>query len=120
MDTQQRDEPITVTVTCDREGGVTLSTPSHLALSITEDLAGVFARAAAVNANDATPLSFTSLLIGMLTGSDEVSIWLKPELERYGATLQKIAGHRSLTIDESKLHSISDRSAPSELAASMS
>ena len=64
--------PIAVTLTYDREGDEQLSLPERLELTVTPELAALFARAAEVNQRDATPLSFTSLLIGMLT---ERSLW---------------------------------------------
>jgi hypothetical protein len=111
---------IPVTLTYDREGNVKLSPPKKVRLSISDDLARVFARATAVNQSDATPLSFTSLLIGLMTGTDVVSEWLRPELNNFGATLEKIAGRRSRTVNESTLRELDGRHLFSELAMSVS
>ncbi|HEY3055185.1 MAG TPA: P-loop NTPase fold protein [Thermoanaerobaculia bacterium] len=110
--------PAVVTLTYDQEGGGKLLTPKRVKLSVTPDLARVFARAALVNARDSTALSFTSLLVGMLTGTDTLSVWLKAELERHGVTAKKIAESRSRSYNEASLHSL--QSTPTELATSVS
>ncbi len=56
----------------------------------------------------------------MITGSDDASAWIKSELERQGATLQKIAERRSRSSNESKLRAIDGHAMPRELSASVS
>jgi hypothetical protein len=109
-----------VSLTYDREAGVALPSPKHIQVSVSHHLAAVFARAAVVNSTDPMKLSFTSMLVGMVTGSDPVSVWLKTELEKYSATAQKIALGRSSGFEESSLRSISGESVPPLLATSMS
>lgn len=111
---------ISVTVTYDREGDRILTPPKKVRLLITQDLALVFGRAAEVNGGDATPLSFTSMLIGLLTGSDPVSTWLTPEFARQGATAYKIAKRQSRPFHEDRLRAIDLARVPTELAASIS
>jgi hypothetical protein len=113
-------EPITVTLTYDVEDGATLSPPRRVELAITPDLAAAFARAAVVNRSDATPLSFTSLLTAMVTGSDAVSMWLKDELATYGVTASRIAGRRSRNYSELSSLPNDVVSTPGELATSVS
>ena len=112
--------PVSVTVTYDRDGNRTLSPPQRIELAVTPALAAAFARAAAANTGDATPLSFTSLLIGMISGNDDLSRWLRPELAGYGATLQKIADRRSRRFDESAFSALDGAGLSAPLAASLS
>ena len=119
MSSVQGGEPVLFTVTYDVENGVRLSPPKRNQLSITLDLARLFGRAAAVNRNDSTPLSFTSLFAAMLTDPADIGIWLRDLLGSQGVTSQKIGGRRSRNVDENMLSSVFQ--APSnELAASMS
>ena len=118
MDSQKADR--SVTLTYDIEGGVKLSPPKRIELKVTSQLAGAFARATEVNLTTSTQISFTSLLTGMVTGSDPVSLWLKQELEHYDATAQKIAGRRSRTFDEASLGHIDPASLGNELTISVS
>jgi hypothetical protein len=101
------DSPLLVTLSFDTEGGRTLSPPKHVQVDVTPELAQTFARAAAFNTSDSTPLSFTSLLIGMLTGSGAVSSWL------YGAlgkeeTVGRIAARKTGPSDPNILRTLDD------------
>jgi peptidoglycan hydrolase CwlO-like protein len=94
--------PQKVTLLYDTEGGRKLSPPKQAPVSISRELAGVFGRAAAVSAGkDSMALSFTSLLAGMVTGSDDASQWLKDELARQQVDVKAFAAGRKRDYDDS-------------------
>jgi KAP family P-loop domain len=109
-----------VTLLYDQEAGVRLPKPKRARFLITNDLAGVFARATVVNGGDTIALSFTSVLVGMVTGNAPSSKWLKEELARQGADIKKFAAKRKRVFDEHSLRSIPDLSSSPELTTSMS
>ena len=95
--------PITITLTYDREGTKTLSPPRRVQITVTPTLAGALSRAAALNRSDSTPLTFASLLVGLVTGSDDFSAWLDSHLQSQGVTPQRIASRGSLTLDDARI-----------------
>src|SRR3954470_20411655 len=76
------DAPVPVTLSFDTEAGLRLSPPKQVEVRVSPDLARTFALAYAFNQRDSTPLSFTSLLVGMLTGSEPASDWLGRQFEK--------------------------------------
>src|SRR4029078_12838917 len=91
----------TATLVYDREKGVRLSPPKRVVISITDFLSALLARAADVGRADDTSLSFTSLLVGMITGADDPdSVWLAGELERQGADVQTFAAAKKRPFGE--------------------
>ncbi len=88
-------EPVTVTLSFQWEGERFLAAPKQVPVIVTAALAEIFARAAAFNRSDPTPLSFTSLLVGMLTASDPACQWLKEEFDRQQVTLDRIASRKN-------------------------
>ena len=111
---------VTVTLSYDAEGGKTLSQPKLIKLPVTTGLAQVFARAAAINEGDPTPLSFTSLLAGIVIGTDTVSEWLSKEFGKTGLTGRAIASRRSRKYDETALRRIEHQHIASVLPTSSS
>jgi KAP-like P-loop domain-containing protein len=107
---------IVVTLTYDTENGVTLPAPKKIQLPVTMPLADVFARAASINQSNPPPLSFTSLLVGMMASSPS----LTEILGRQGATLTRIGRSRGQTYDESSLNRIGAQLLPTELGATVS
>ena len=95
-------QPVSVTLLYDREGEMRLSPPKAVPVAVTPELASVFARAAVANTNDPTPLSFSSLLVGMTTGTGQVSDWLRSEM---GLDPKKIADSRGRRYDERSMGS---------------
>jgi KAP family P-loop domain len=91
---------VNVTLTYDTEGNQKLTTPLSVPLTITQELAGVFARAVIINEKNPPPLSFSSLLMGMMMGSDALSSWLKSHFESQGVTVDKIATRSSRSFDQ--------------------
>ena len=92
MDTQSSEMAVKVILTYDiGEDGTPLPAPMRIELNVTHDLASVFARAVTVNRKASTPISFTSILTGMVSGSDQISKWLRKELEDEGVTPEKIS-----------------------------
>src|SRR5690348_3200988 len=74
--TNRPDFPVPVTLSFDTEFGRPLVPPRKVEVEVAADLARTFARAFAFNGGDSIPLSFTSLLVGMLTGDEPTSEWL--------------------------------------------
>jgi KAP family P-loop domain len=107
---------IVVTLTYDTENGVTLPTPKKIQVPVTMPLADVFARAASINQSSPPPLSFTSLLVGMMASSPS----LTEILGRQGATLARIGQSRGQTYDQSSLNRIGAQLLPTELGATVS
>ena len=105
----------TVTLSYDSE-----TEPKGATLRVTDALARVFARAVLVNKGDSYPLSFTSVLAGLVSGTDSVSNWLRENLGSYGATGEKIAGARSRSFDVPSLQRMDASSLPKQLQASQS
>ena len=121
MEAQSSEMPMKVTLTYDvGEDGKPLSPPMRVELDVAHDLAGAFARAVTVNPTDSTLISFTSLLTGMVSGSDENSKWLRKELEGQGVTPEKIAGRRTRTYNEAALSTLNLSSLPRQLSTSIS
>jgi hypothetical protein len=87
------DSPLLVTLSFDIEDERKLSPPKQVQVEVTAELARTFARAAAFNRSDSTPLSFTSLLIGMLTGSGPISSWVYHALGGE-ATVERVAARK--------------------------
>ena len=94
---------VTVTLSFDREGLLTLTPPKEVQIVVTAELAQLFARARTFNTNDATPLSFTSLLVGMLSGPDDTTVWLKDEFKNQGVDFTRIASRKNAPFDEVRL-----------------
>jgi predicted nucleic acid-binding Zn-ribbon protein len=97
------DARVAVTLSFDREGRRVLSAPKQVSVVVTPQLAQVFARAAAFNRTDATPLSFTSLLVGLLTSADAASSWLKQEFDRQRVPLERVAARKDDPLDINQL-----------------
>jgi KAP-like P-loop domain-containing protein len=97
------DTPITITLSYDQEGERRLSAPKRVEFVVTPALARTFARAAAFNKRDSTPLSFTSLLVAMLTGTDPIAVWLKREFGVQSVTVDRVAARKTDPFDEGSL-----------------
>lgn len=91
---------MSIVLAYDRENGVFLETPKRVVLVVTPDLGDLFARASSVARESDVSLSFTSVLVAMVSGADPVSKWVSDRLSAYGATGLKIAERRSLILDE--------------------
>jgi hypothetical protein len=92
-----------VTLTYDYDGDKKLETPVNVVASITSALADVFRRAVVINENNPPPLSFSSLLISMMMGTDSAGSWLSSYMKTQGVSIQQIASHSSRSVDESSV-----------------
>jgi len=104
------DATVTITLSYDREGERLLSPPKQVPVLVSPVLAQTVARAVAFNRSDPTPLSFTSLLVGMLTGKDAITLWLKNEFTLQGVPVERIASRRH-EYDQAQLNSF-EKSSP--------
>jgi hypothetical protein len=86
------DTPLVFTYTWDREGDRRLPLPKKRQLTVSPRLAGAFARAHTLNYADPTPLSFTSLLVALLSESGPSFEWLQNQLKPLSA--QRVAERR--------------------------